>query len=222
MRKRLSWRRWTAAILFAAITLSIGVMSPVSGHNIVCCPRLALPPRPSSAILSRIIERYLRQHPPIVRIDLQRPLGSYAPVRYDDLARAGLLRIIAGKRGFEPGPSYGLTAKGRKLLLNNGAISPNTKTIYIPVGHFWLVPGSAIFTRGEMGRPATDFKYYFHGNHNATTLLRAGPAIDWVLSNYWRPHVNLRRVGRVAAQILPLEFCYGKWIVRKLPPCEIP
>jgi hypothetical protein len=145
-------------------------------------------------------------------------------VVYDDLVRAGLLRIINGKPGREPGPRYDLTAKGRELLLNGRRVPRGANTINIPLGQFRYVPDSAVLGRDELDLPAATFRYVFNGNANTATLLRIGPAIDWVIANYYQPHVNLSHVGGAAEQTLPLEFCYTKWTVRRPPPhsCRIP
>lgn len=243
--------RWPAASAIAAAVLSTCVAVPASGHVVICRPRFAChgdvcapamtcrgnvcrpdlvcptplppPPRPSKEGLAHIIEGYLALHPPIVRLELRRPLGSYAPVAYDDLVRAGLLRIMDGKPGREPGPRYDLTAKGRKLLLNGKQARPGPNIIDIPIGQFRYVPGSAVLGRDELNRTETTFKYVFNGNPNVATLLRISPAIDWVIANYYQPYVNLSRVGRAAEQTLPLEFCYTKWTIRRpAPGCRTP
>lgn len=229
--------RWWAACAIAVAVLSACIAVPVSGHMVICrpchggvcrpdsvCPTPMPPPPPREEMLGQIIERYLAHHPPIVRLELRRPLGSYAPVAYDDLVRAGLLRIVDGKPGREPGPRYDLTATGRKLLLNVKHVRPHSNVIDISTGQFRYVPGSAVLGRDELDRPATTFKYVFNRNANTATLLRIGPAIDWVIANYYRPHVNLTHVGGEAEQTLPLEFCYTRWTVRRPPPhtCSIP
>lgn len=237
-KRHLPW--WSAASATAA-ALCACVAVPASGHIVICrptfvchgdvcthgmtCPTpLPPPPQPSEEMLGQIIERHLAQHSPIVRLELRRSLGSYAPVAYDDLVRAGLLRIMDGKPGREPGPRYDLTATGRKLLLNGKLPRPRTNTVDIPIGQFRYVPGSAVLGRDELDRPATTFKYVLNGNAKAATLLRIGPAIDWVIANYYRPHVNLSNVGGTAEQTLLLEFCRTKWIVRRAPPhtCSTP
>lgn len=175
-------------------------------------------------MLAQIVVGYLAKHPPVVQLELRRSLGSYAPVAYDDLVRAGLLRIIDGKPGREPGPRYDITAKGRKILLNGKRVRPGTVVLDIPVGQFRYVPRSVVLSHDEFEWPVTTFKYSFSANAHAAMLLRLGPAIDWVIANYWRPHVNLSQVGQIAEQSLPLEFCYTRWTVRKPPPhgCRIP
>jgi hypothetical protein len=183
--------------------------------DLVCPTPAPLPTPPSKEVLAQIIEGFLAQHPPIIWLELRRSLGSYAPVAYDDLVRGGVLRIIDGKPGREPGPRYDLTAKGRKLLLNGRRLQPGTNAIDIPVGQFLYVPRSAGLDRNEIGWPDVTFKYSFVANANAAMLLRIGPAIDWVIADYHQPYVNLSRVGQEAEQTLPLEFCYGRWIVRK-------
>jgi hypothetical protein len=169
-------------------------------------------------MLAEIVDGFLAQHPPAVRLQLRRPLGYYAPVAYRDLVRAGVLRIIDGKPGREPGPRYDLTAKGRKLLLKGARLRPGTNTIDIRVGQFRYVPGSAVLDHDDWDGPAVTFRYYFNGNANTDMLLRAGLAMDWVVDNYWRPHVNLDKVGRLGEETLPLQVCHGKWMVRKSPP----
>lgn len=199
-------------------------------HGKVCRPDLVCPtpppppPRPSKEVLAQIIEGYLAQHPPIVRLELRRSLGTYAPVAYDDLVRAGLLDIMDGKPGREPGPRYDLTAKGRKLLLNGRRVRPGANTTDITMGQFRYVPNSAVLDRDELGPPVATFKYVFNGNANTATLLRIGPGIDWVIANYYWPRINLTHVGRTTEQRLPLEFCYTKWTVQRPAPhgCRTP
>lgn len=145
------------------------------------------------------------EHPPVVRLELRQPLGSYAPVAYDDLVRAGLLRIVDGKPGSDPGPSYDLTTKGRELaarFFGHKQIRRGAYVIEIPVGQFRYVPGSTVLSYDELDEPAATFKYYFSSNANAAMLLRFGPAMDWVIADYGRPHLNLDQVGLVAKQTL--------------------
>jgi len=237
MHLRTPSRYWAVAIL-AAIALGMCVAVPLRACAIVCrprlvchgdvcarsigCPKAKSPPTLSGATLVKIINRYLVEHPPVVRIKLRRSLGSYPPVAYEDLKRAGLLRIVAGKPGQEPGPKYDLTEKGRALFSRSNHAQRGPYVIAVPVGQFQYMHGSAIVSRDELNEPATTFKYYFGGNANAATLLRLGPAMDWIVDDYWHPHVSLDLVGHVGDQTLPLRFCYGRWVVRPPHPCGIP
>lgn len=184
------------------------------------CPTAAPPPRLSTTQLTHIIETYLSAHPPVIRLVLRRSLGSYAPVAYDDLARAGLLRIVAGKQGQAPGPRYDLTAKGHEVFdefVQGKPAKQGVMVIDIPVGEFRYVRGSVVLVSSEFGRSTATFKYYFSGSTNADLLLRSGPAMDWVIAGYSMPYVNFDQIGRVAEQAVPLQICHGKWTVQKVP-----
>ena len=218
----------------SALALGIVLAAlPLSGHALVCirrCPQPAPPPALSKPTLANLIEQYLAEHPPVLRFQLRRSLGSYAPIAYDDLTRAGILQIVNGKRGHEPGPRYDLTAKGREFVakLTGGKhIRRDASVIEIPVGQFRYVPSSAVLRYDEVpgtGEKETlvTFKYDFDGNENAALLLRLGPAIDWVIADSWNPYANLDHVGGVAEQTLPLQPCGRKWVVRTYPPYLMP
>src|SRR5581483_8808220 len=92
---------------------------------------------------------------------------SYAPIGYDDLVRAGLLHIVHGKRGRDPGPSYDLTAKGRDFAskFSRGSLTQRRAyVIDIPVGEFRYVAGSAVLEASENRRFPYSFATAQHGS----------------------------------------------------------
>ncbi|MHB8462705.1 MAG: hypothetical protein ACYDA1_08670 [Vulcanimicrobiaceae bacterium] len=241
MPKRPRLRYWMGRLLSSILLGTACVAFPVPGHANLCDPRLGCrqiePPRLSMALASHIVERYLAQNPPVVRLLLRQPIGAYVPAKYMDLVRAGLLRIIQGKPGQEPGPSYDLTEKGKReiaagffLVKQERFISSSFPDfignvgdfIEIPVGRYRFVGGSAVLTPKalrdpdavRLGFPEITFKYYFDGNANADELLRLGPAGDWLIAVHSALHTTLHGVGRVAKRSLMLRPCHGMWMVR--------
>lgn len=192
------------------------------------------------ALASQVIERFLEQNPPVVRLLLRQPVGAYAPAAYTDFVRAGLLHTVQGKPGQEPGPIYDLTGKGQReitagffrvkrerFISHNftGFISSVADFIEIPVGRYRFVGGSAVLTPKalrdpdavRLGFPEITFKYYFGGNANADELLRLGPAGDWPIAVHSTLHTTLHAIGRIAKRSITLRPCHGEWLVRDWP-----
>lgn len=232
-------------VMLSMVLAAVCITLPISGTAHVVLPHsphFGTSPRLSTANLTRIIENYLAQNPPVIGLKLRHPLGARPPGAYSDMVRAGFLRIVAGTPGSEPGPAYDLTAKGRREIssrfLAGEQLRPSDDFIEIPVGHFHYISRSAVLTHydfekadqslgnvltdAEAESPRVAFKYYFTGNVNVAGLLRIGRAEDWVIDPYAGPRRTLSQVGRVARQTLPLRLCHREWTVRELPPYRRP
>lgn len=144
--------------VLTAIVLGTCIAAPLPAHSHVCLPRYGCPrvqpPRLTSAVAIRVVQGYLAQNPPVVRFRLQKPIGAQPPPGYQDLARAGLLRIVSGADGQEPGPVFGLPENWKREIMSGFFRFSQVQTddgigyfIEIPVGHLRYVPGSAVLTR---------------------------------------------------------------------------